>query len=132
MKISTVHGELVIKTGGLDVMSMLTSKSDLREAIANSVAHKWLLEYSASRGKNKIVNSSQLPSTETQSFVLKAFYSNVKNALENLVQIEGLTIGEAIAMANSLAKGNKIVANSDVIMYQIKDALRYGKQAGVI
>lgn len=129
--IKSVRGELTIKTGGLDVMSMLTKKSDLQQAIATSKAHKWLIDYSANKGKNKITGSNQIPSTETQSFVLKSFYTSVKMVVENLVEIEGESIELAIHLGNSLILGNPIVGDNQVIMSQISDALRYGRQAGV-
>ena len=130
--IKSVKGEFVIKTEGLDVMSIFSKKSDLQAAIAQSKAHQWIIEYSANKKSNKIAGSNQIPSTETQNFVLKAFYISVKSVVENLVEIENLTVDSAINLGNSLLKGNKIVADSQIIMSQIKDALRYGTQSGAI
>lgn len=130
--IKTIKGELVIKTEGLDVMTIISKKSNLQKAIAKSKAHQWLIDYSASKAKNKIVASNQIPSTATQSFVLKAFYQSVKLAVEQMIEFEGLKVDEAITLGNSLIKGNKIVSDSNLVMSSIKDALRYGTQAGVI
>ena len=130
--IKSIKGELVIKTEGLDVMSIITKKSDLQKAIAKSKSHQWLIQYSDGKGKNRITGSNQIPSTATQSFVLKAFYQSVKLAVEQMVEFEGVKIDEAIALGNSLIKGNKIVSDSSLVMSSIKDALRYGSQAGVI
>ena len=130
--IKTIKGELVIKTEGLDVMTIISKKSDLQKLVAKSKAHQWLIDYSASKAKSKIVASSQIPSTATQSFVVKAFYYSIKHAVELMIEFEGLKVDEAIALGNSLVKGNKIVSDSDCVMSAIKDALRYGTLAGVI
>ena len=130
--IKSIKGEFVIKTEGLDVMSIFSKKSDLQAAIAQSEAHQWIIEYSANKKSNKMAGSNQIPSTETQNFVLKAFYISVKSVVENLVEIENLTVDSAISLGNSLLKGNKFVVDSQIIMSQIKDALRYGTQSGII
>jgi hypothetical protein len=130
--IKTIKGELTIVTEGLHVGTIITKKSDLQKAIATSKAHQWLIIRAASKGKNKIAASNQLPSTETQDFVLYGFYRSIKLAIEQMVEFEGLAINEAIAMGNTLIKGNKIVSDSQLVMESVKDALRYGKLAGVI
>jgi hypothetical protein len=130
--IKKVRGEFVIQTEGFQVLTMLTKKSDLQKAITLSEAHKWLIGCAESEKANRITGSNQIPSTATQNFVTKAFYNSVKLAVEQMVELEGLSIINAIAEGNALMKGNRIVSNSDRVMETVKDALRYGKQAGVI
>jgi len=130
IKIKKTKDELIVVTKGLQVSSMLTKKSDLQKAIQSSAAHQWVINRAMSKGRNAIANSSQLPSTETQDFVLFSFYKSVKCVVENLVNIEGLNIDEAIALGNTLAKGCKVIVNSKIVHEQVKDALRYGKMSG--
>lgn len=121
-KIKTVRGDLVVITEGMQLMSMLTNKVELDKALQNSLAHKWLLEQA---GKTKPSKLDIIPSTNTSAFKTKAFYHSVKLVVENLVNIEGLDISEAIELGNTLVNGGVILADSQIVHQQIKDALRY-------
>lgn len=121
-KIKTVRGDLVVITEGIQLVSMLTNKVDLDKALQSSLAHKWLLEQAIKTKPSKLDN---VPSTDTETFKTKAFYHSVKLVVENLVNIEGLDISEAIELGNTLVNGGVIVADSPVVHQQIRDALRY-------
>lgn len=132
-KIKVSKGELnIVMPNGMEIFSALTNKKALIKVIKESVAHQWLINDAASLKREKITGSNQIPSTATQSFAVKAFYISCKKVVEMLIEFENVSIDEAIAMGNALVKGNKIVANHDIIMDTIKEALRYGKQAGLI
>lgn len=103
-------------------MSVLTNKADLEKALQLSIAHKWLLEQAIKAKPSKLDN---VPSTDTLTFKTKAFYSSVKLVVENLVEIDRLSILEACKLGNSLVSGDLIVANSQIVMSQVKDALMY-------
>ena len=122
-RIKNVKGDLSVLTEGMSMNSMLKKKSDLQLVLNKSLAHKRLLEIAITtkRGSNPLL----MPSTDSSSHLEKAFYLSVKHVTENLILIEGLDIEEAICQGNSLATGNPIVADSPVVMSQIKDAMRY-------
>lgn len=124
-------GEFVIKTEGMWVLTNLTKKSDVQKVIKSSKAHQWLIDDAAKTPKATISKSNQLPTAATQSFVIKAFHVSVKRVIENLVEYEGVDIDAAIAQGNSLMLGNPVVANTDSVISSVKDALSYGRAAGI-
>lgn len=124
-------GEFVIKTEGMHVRTILSKKSDIQKAIKSSKAHQWLVNTAAATPKTTISKSNQLPSTATQSFTLNAFYISVKGVIESLVEFEGINIDTAIACGNSLMLGNPVVGNSYIVIEKVKDALSYGRAAGI-
>lgn len=121
-KIKTVRGDLVVATKGMELMSMLSKKADLEKALKSSIAHKWLLDLASNTQPHATTN---VPSTDTNTFKTKAYYHTVKMVVENLVQLEGLSITEAIKEGNTLINGGVVVSDHPVITCQIKDALRY-------
>lgn len=130
-KIKSLKSELHVVTEGLEVCSFLSSKKELEQAIQNSLAHKWLVERASNKSKSAISHTNQLPTTDSKDFLLTAFYTAVKVVVENLREIEELSISEAIDAGNSIIKGKKVISNSFVIHEQIKDALRYRTLAGI-
>lgn len=121
-KIKTVRGNLVVTTEGMHLFSLLTKKADLEKALQTSKAHKWLLDQAINTQPKKL---TQVPSTDTQSFKVKAFYQAVKLVVENLVVIEGMKIDAAVKEGNSLLGGKPVVVDSLIVHSQVKEALRY-------
>jgi hypothetical protein len=131
MKVKKTKDNLIIVTNGLEVHSSLSSKKDLEQAIQTSLAHKWLVERASNKSKAAISHTNQLLTTDSKDFILMAFYTAVKLVVENLREIDELTITEAIQAGNSLIQGQKVISNSFIIHEQIKDALRYRTLAGI-
>lgn len=131
VSIGKVSGEFVIKTEGMRVMTTLSKKSDIQKAMKESKAHQWLVKDASNTPKATIAKTSQLPSTQTQSFAVKAFHISVKRVVENLVEFEGIDIDTAIDCGNSLMTGNPVMGNTKSVIESVKDALRYGRSAGM-
>lgn len=104
----------------------VNSVKEAREVLNGSLAHQWL---AVNYLPNKTKSSASLPSTESASFLQKAFYCEVKVLVLQLYYVYKLPIAKACQIGNRCFQAKQPLSMmafaEEIINYpRIKDTVR--------